>query len=284
MSEFEVRPLTPTIGAEVHGVDLSKPIDTTLRERIEQTLLDHQLIFFPKQRMSPDDHVALGRCFGELQTNHPPYLRVLDADHPEIIVIESDETHPANVVDRANVWHTDITWHECPPAGSILHMQEIPETGGDTMWTSLTAAYDALSEPMQRMLGQLTAVHDLTETVLRIGTEANAPRDAILDFAKQLSSAEHPVVRTHPRTGRKGLFVNRTFTSHIKGIPRAESDAILAFLYEHVIQPEFSVRRRWGKGDVGIWDNRCTSHYAISDYGNAHRRIHRVTILGERPQ
>ena len=284
MTAYDIRPLTPTIGAEVHGVDLSKPVDDDLRGQVEQWLLDHELLFFPQQEMTADDHVTLGRCFGELQTDHPPYLKVLDEAHPEIIVIRTAESKDQGFTDRADVWHTDITWQERPPTGSILHMQDVPEAGGDTLWASLTAAYDALSEPMKKFLDPLRAVHDMTHTVLEYGAEMNAPRDLVLEFAKQIPATEHPVVRTHPRTGRKSLFVNPTFTSHISGIPRAESDAILRFLYSHMIQPEFCFRRRWSRGDVGVWDNRCTAHYAVNDYGNAMRCIHRVTILGERPQ
>jgi len=280
---MEIKPITANIGAEVHGVDLSTPIDAAMKERIGELLVEHQVIFFPRQTMSADDHVALGRCFGELQTEHPAYLRTLDEDHPEIIVIESDESRPVGVADRADVWHTDVTFHERPPTGSILHMQKIPDTGGDTLWVSLSAAYDALSDSMKNYLAPLRAVHDVTPTLLEYAADLSVPAEATLDFAKRFPKSEHPVVRTHPTTGRKGLFVNRTFTSHLVGVPRDESDAILEFLYAHSIKPEFSVRRRWSEGDVGIWDNRCTLHYAVNDYGKQARRIHRVTILGERP-
>lgn len=282
MSILTVHPITPSLGAEVRGVDLGSPLDDSTQAAISKALLDHHALFFPEQNMSADAHVSLGKSFGELQLKHPPYLKVLDAAHPEVIVIEND-SEGGGFADRADVWHTDVTFHERPPTGSILHMQKIPETGGDTLWVNLEAAYEALSEPMKVYLGSLRAAHDVGGIALRMAAEAGVPKSMVYDYVKGIGEASHPIIRTHPETGRKTLFVNRTFTSHIVGVPFEEGDAILRFLYEHCQRPEFAMRRRWKQGDVGIWDNRCTLHYAVNDYGKAPRRIHRVTILGESP-
>jgi taurine dioxygenase len=283
MSDIQFKAITPNLGADVYGVNLGEPLDAATQAIIAKGLLDYRVLFFPEQEMSADDHVRLGRCFGELQLKHPPYLRVLDEDHPEVIVIENDPENSAGFADRADVWHTDVTFHERPPTGSILHMQKIPPTGGDTLWVNLETAYEALSEPMKVYLGSLKAAHDITSTALRMAQEAGVPKKFVFDYIKDIGTAEHPIVRTHPETGRKGLFVNRTFTSHIVGVPADESEAVLRFVYEHCQKPDFAMRRRWAQGDVGIWDNRCTLHYAVNDYGAEPRRIHRVTILGEAP-
>ena len=274
---LDIRPLTGSLGAEIHGLELRKPLDRETVEALEQALVDHLVIFFPKQDLSPEEHIAFGRHFGELFTDHPAYLPTLEG-YPEMVVLSSDS------YGQVDIWHTDITISERPPMGSILHMQVCPEYGGDTMWANMYAAYDALSPRMQRYLEGLVAVHDLAGTFRTVLREKSggiqAPAGGI---PRQLPSAEHPVVRTHPATGRKALFVNPTFTSHIKDLPPAEGDALLAFLYRHSVQPEFLCRRRWSEGDVGFWDNRCTMHYAVADYGKAKRVIHRVTIQGERP-
>jgi len=282
MTAFEIRPIAGSLGAELHGLDLRESLAPATIDEIERALCDHLVIFFPEQELDADQHVAFSRTLGEVFTDHPPYLPTLE-DHPEVVVLSG------RAGGRADVWHTDITINPRPPKGSILYMKQAPEFGGDTMWANLYLAYEALSGPMKRYLGELTAVHDLQGgggaglagrsggKVSAYGSVESKPR------AGALPDAEHPVVRTHPVTGKRCLFVNPTFTSHIKGASRAESDAILGYLYAHMVQPEFICRRRWSEGDVGIWDNRCTMHYAIADYGDANRVIHRTTLVGDVP-
>jgi len=187
---------------------------------------------------------------------------------------------------RANLWHSDISISPKPPMGSVLCMKRCPEWGGDTMWADMTAAWDALSERMKAYLDGLSAVHDLAATVRNALRErypdARTGKGAMPDMSS-LPSAVHPVARTHPVTGRRILYVNPTFTAYLQGVPPAEGDAVLAFLYEHQQRPEFQCRWRWRAGDLAIWDNRATHHYAIADYGDAPRTIHRITLEGEAP-
>jgi taurine dioxygenase len=271
-TRIQVRPVAGALGAEIGGVDLGDLDDATFAE-LRAAWLAHGVCFFRDQDLSPEQHKAFGRRFGELQI-HPFLLSRGAEGHPEIIVLESDESRPY----VAAGWHTDVTFLERPPLASILRAVEVPAWGGDTLWSSCTAAYDALSATMQRILADLVAVHDTAKTFSRGAypserhpEQGEAPR------------AEHPVVRTHPETGRKALFVNPAFTSHIRGLRRAESDALLAFLYRHMETPEFTCRFHWEKGSVAIWDNRCTQHRVVADNVKAYRRMERVTIEGNRP-
>ncbi len=282
MTSFEIRPIAGSLGAELHGLDLRKPLDPETAAAIDKALCDHLVIFFPEQKLDADEHVAFSRSLGEVFTDHPAYLPTLEG-HPEVVVLAGQAG------GRADLWHTDITINPRPPKGSILYMKETPAYGGDTMWANLYLSYDALSEPMKRLVGDLTSVHDITGGggLVRVErSDKTVPPNTEFEKtggAVTLPTAEHPVVRTHPVTGKKCLFVNPTFTSHIKDVPTAESEAILNFLYAHTVQPEFLCRRRWSQGDVGIWDNRCTMHYAIADYGDSNRVIHRTTLVGDIP-
>lgn len=283
MKTLDVHPMAGSLGAEIHGIDLRAGVDRETVQAIEEALLEHLVVFLPEQNISPEQHIAFGEAYGRLTTDHPAYLPTL-AEHREVVVLSGQEG------GRADLWHTDITISPEPPMGSILHMQTAPEYGGDTMFANLYAAYDALSDKMKAYLEGLVAYHDIMGTMKSImrefsGHNPNAkPSEGMAGFAKlDLPSATHPVVRTHPKTGRKCLFVNPTFTSHIVNLPAAEGDAVLEFLYKHSVQPEFLCRRRWKQGDIGFWDNRCTMHYAVADYADAPRVIHRVTIEGEVP-
>jgi len=291
--DLDIRPLAGSLGAEICGLDLRAGITTEQVRAVESALDDHHVVFFREQHLSPAEHAAFGRAFGTLDAKHPPYLASLD-DHPEVVELSGQEG------GRADVWHTDVTISETPPLGAILSMRELPEWGGDTLFANMHLAYERLSERMQAYLEGLQAVHDIAGTVQRILRERSsvqsAPKgsraraaladrgdDAPAAIPASFPRATHPVIRTHPRTGRKSIFVNPTFTSHIVGVPAAESDAILEFLYAHSVQPELLCRWRWSRGDVGFWDNRCTMHYAISDYGDETRVIQRVVIKGDKP-
>jgi len=266
--ELDIRPLTPALGAEVFGIDLASQLSKPQVDAIRKALVAHQVIFFRDQHMSFEQHIELGKRFGSLHVhplaagNHP--------DHPELLRIHADEKSERVAGES---WHTDVSCEEEPPMGSMLYLTEVPTTGGDTMFASMYAAYDALSRPMQQFLEGLTAVHDGAKVWTKYGIAPSRP------FARN----EHPVITVHPETGRKLLFVNRVFTSHIPELSTKESDALLEMLYRHVENPRFMCRFRWQANSVAFWDNRCTQHQAIFDYFPARRSGYRVTINGARP-
>lgn len=276
---FETHPIAGSLGAEIRGVDLSQPFSAETTAAVEDALFANKVIFFRGQDFTPEQHVAFSAQLGPVFTDHPPYLPTLEG-HPEVVVLNGQEG------GRANIWHSDISINAKPPMGSVLYMKVCPAYGGDTMWADMCAAYDALSERMKAYLDGLTAVHDVVGTVRHLIRERSqgdtSPTGQMPDMSK-LPRATHPVVRTHPVTKRKILYVNPTFTSHLEGVPAAEGDAVLAYLYQHQNQPEFQCRWRWQQGDVAIWDNRATHHYAIADYGDEPRTIHRTTMEGEAP-
>ena len=274
---LQIEPLTPAIGAVLRGVNLADRASDGLIDDIRQALLKHQVIFFEDQDLTPTQQRDFAARFGDLHV-HPLYDT--DDAHPEIMVIDN---HVDNPTDN-NFWHTDVTFIETPPLGAILHARQLPPVGGDTMWASMTAAYRALSRPMQTFLEGLEAVHDFAYAFTPqglAGSQAGAER-----YAKAVAEnppVVHPVVRTHPETGEPGIFVNSVFTSRIKGLRREESRALMDFLNRHVQQPEFVVRWRWTPGAVAFWDNRCTQHRAVDDFLPHRRVMNRATILGDRP-
>ena len=268
---IQVEPVAGALGAEVSGVDLSQPLDDgTLRE-IHDAWMRHQVLFYRDQDITIDQHKAFARHFGELHV-HPVLQQMKDQGHPEVVVLESNEEVPF----VAGAWHSDVTFEDKPPLGSVLRAAVVPEAGGDTMWASMYAAYDALSDTMQRLLSDLRAIHHGG------GFRAIATTDQKEQLAKN-ETAEHPVVRTHPVTGRKALFVNSTFTTAIKGMKERESRTLLRFLCEHLAAPEFTCRFRWRPNSVAMWDNRCTQHRVVADALTAPRRMERITICGDRP-
>jgi len=267
---IQVDKLTPHAGAEIRGVDLSQPLDERTFKEIHDALIDSGVIFFRDQHLTPDQQKAFGRLFGELHM-HPAAPREL-ADHPEILVIHADEK--SRHVAGEN-WHSDVSCDREPPMGSILYMHELPPVGGDTLFASMYAAYEALSEPMKRFLEPLTAMHE--------GEHVYRGRYGVDDTGKTFPKAEHPVVRTHPVSGRKALYVNGGFTTRIVQLKRPESDALLQFLYRHVETPEFHCRFRWQVNSIAFWDNRCMQHHAMWDYYPQRRHGHRVTIKGDKP-
>jgi taurine dioxygenase len=270
-SPIEVRKLTPTLGAEVLGVDLSKDLSPGDLEQIRQALLDNLVIFFREQELTPEQHKAFGRHFGNLHL-HPAAPGLVEG-HPEILVIKADEKSKHVAGEE---WHSDVSCDAEPPMGSILYMTEVPSNGGgDTLFASMYAAHAGLSEPMQRFLEPLTAIHD--------GEHVYRGRYGVKDEGKTFPHAEHPIVRTHPVTGRKALFVNRGFTTRIPQLGRGESAAVLEMLYRHVETPEFQCRFKWRPGSIAFWDNRCVQHHAMWDYFPLRRYGHRVTICGDKP-
>jgi taurine dioxygenase len=269
---IQINPSTPVIGAEILGADLLSPSDAEFA-RIEQALTDHQVIFFRDQpALSPDTHIAFARRFGDLHI-HPaaPHLD----DHPELFVIHA---HKDSKVANGNGWHTDVSCDEKPPLATMLQIHTLPSTGGDTLFASMYAAFETLSPTMQEFLTGLTATH-ASEHVYR----GRYTDRGVEDEPQTYPSATHPVVRTHPKSGRQALYVNPSFTTHINELSRDESRALLELLYRHQQRSEFQVRFQWSQDAIAIWDNRCTQHFALWDYWPEERKGHRVTIKGERP-
>lgn len=268
---IEARPLTPHIGAEIQGVDLREPLDDPTVEDIHQALLEHLVLFFRDQAITPDQHVVFGQRFGALHIH--PAAPCVD-NRPELMSIHADAS---SKFAEGTHWHSDVSCDVEPPMGSILHLNTVPETGGDTLFASMYAAYDALSDRMKAILDPLVALHTGDVYRGRYDEVGGGLRRA--DYPQ----AEHPVVRTHPVTGKKAIYVNRPFTAAIKDLEPAESDALLEFLFEHVSNPVFQCRFKWEKNSIAFWDNRCTQHYAIWDYFPQTRSGIRVTIAGDRP-
>jgi taurine dioxygenase len=269
-----VEPMTAEIGAEVSGVDLREPLGDAVRDLIEQALLRHLVLVFRGQQLDEAAHIAFARQFGDV---HLPPVATRHGGPPEINVL--DQVHPKG--DGADLWHSDNSYIECPPMGSVLKAVQMPSVGGDTCFASMYAAYEALSEPMKRYVDGLTAVHDVTGSLMRAVERGNADFD-IDEMRRRLPPVEHPVVRTHPVTGRPLLYVNAASTAYLKGVPEHESEVVLRLLYDMAAMPELQCRVRWHDGDVVFFDNRCVQHYAVPDY--VERRVmHRVTIKGDRP-
>ncbi|MEO0881898.1 MAG: TauD/TfdA family dioxygenase [Pseudomonadota bacterium] len=268
-SRFEVKRLSPAIGAELHGVDLQN-VDDDLADDIRAALLAHKVIFFRNQTLDREQHIAFARSFGDLEI-HPATPK--DQPDPEVLRI----AHGPNSRGQENNWHSDVTWRAEPSLGSILRAIELPEVGGDTLFSNMNLAYEDLEDELKERLCGLIAVHDIARVFAkRLNKDASALHDK---FPPQ----EHPVIRTHPETGERILYVNIAFTSHIKDMDPAESDDLLAKLYRTASRPEYQCRFRWEPGSIAFWDNRACQHYAASDYYPSIRIMERVTIKGDRP-
>lgn len=275
--QLELEPLGPHFGAVVHGLDLASATDEEVAA-LRAALVDRKVLFVRDQRLDDDGQVDLGRRIGELTASHP-VVGGVDAAHPEIYALDSADN------GFADVWHTDVTFMKRPPLGSILRAVTLPPSGGDTNWADAQLAYDSLATGVQQLADQLTAVHDGTREFGYYLAQRRGGQGNVWDgeTVTRLDPVEHPVIRVHPETGRKGIFVNPGFTSHITGVSEFESRAILDLLYAHLTKPEHVVRHRWRTGDVALWDNRSTSHYANRDYGTARRVMHRITLRGDIP-
>jgi taurine dioxygenase len=266
-----VSKLTPLIGAEIGNVDLAKPLGNRTLDEIHRALAENLVIFFRDQDITLDQHMAFGRLFGDLHI-HP--AAPATNGHPEAMIIHADEKSP-----RANGegWHSDVSCDLEPPMGSILHIRECPPMGGDTLFASMYAAYEALSDRMKTYLDGLTAIHDGEENYR--GTYKHAG----VDDKPVYPRAEHPIIRTHPVTGKKALYVNRGFTRRIVGVSRDESDGILRYLYDHAENELWQCRFKWRGNSIAFWDNRCVQHRAMWDYWPATRSGIRVTVKGTKP-
>ncbi len=269
--------VTPALGAIVEGVALADELPRDSVEQLNDLLVEHQILFFRGQPLTPQQQCRFAAYFGKLHV-HPIYPVLPEL--PEILVLD---THGNFLPDNDN-WHTDVTFSETPPMAGILAAKQLPSAGGDTLWSSNLAAYDALSAPLKRMLEGLTAEHSVVKAFPagRWGADPEFKERYERAVAKH-PPVTHPVVRTHPVSGRKGLFVNEGFTTHIHELTARESDALLTFLFAHAARPEFILRWQWRVNDVAFWDNRITHHYAVADYLPERRVMHRATVIGDRP-
>lgn len=274
----EVAPICGALGAEVLGVDLSHPLPAETFDEIRRALREYLVIFFRDQKLTPEQQKDFGKKFGTLNV-HPVYEPL--PGHPEILQIVKEADAKDNIGDT---WHADATFLDEPPMGSILYAREVPPFGGDTLFSNMYLAYEMLSDGMRDMLDDMKAVHS-DAFLTQVNAERNATRSTKLKTG-QLEAREtlHPVVRTHPESGRRGLFVNEPFTVRFEGMTAKESAPLLTALLAHCKRPEFTCRFRWQPGSIAFWDNRCTHHYALNDYHGYRREMHRVTVNGDRPR
>ncbi|MGH4029214.1 TauD/TfdA dioxygenase family protein [Actinomycetota bacterium Odt1-20B] len=268
---FDVVPQAATIGAEIRGIDLTRPVTDELRAELNRALLEWKVLFFRGQHLSSERQREFARNWGKLETN--PLLERGDSDE----VVRFDKSAAA-VPSFENVWHTDVTFRERPAMGAVLQLREVPPFGGDTMWADMAAAYDNLDDAVKERIDGAVAEHDFLPGFRRF-----YGADRLARWQESFPPVRHPVVRRHPETGRRMLFVNTSFTTRILGVERAESDRLLRLLFQQAHVPEFQVRFRWAAGDIAFWDNRATQHYAVADYGDARRVAERVAIAGDRP-
>jgi len=273
-----VEPLTATIGAQLSGFDLSRPQSPQEVADIRAALLEHKVLVFRGQDLTPTAHRDFAATLGELTPAHP-VVPGLDEQHPEIYVLDSGDG------GKSPVWHTDVTFMPRPPLGSVLRAVSLPPVGGDTCWTDLEAAYLALSPHLRSLADRLEAVHDGRKDfedylLTRLSGEGGTWEG---EKVTSLKPSVHPVVRVHPETGRRSLFVSPGFTTRLLDVTESESHALLGLFFAVIGLPEHTVRHRWSPGDVVVWDNRSTAHYAVDDYGDQNRVMHRVTLRGDAP-
>ena len=273
---LQLTPASPALGAFVENIDLGQTLDDAVLAGLLQAHADYGVLFFRDQQLTPSQHIALAEQLGEINVNR--FFAAVD-DHPQIAEVRKEPDQAFNI---GGGWHTDHSYDQIPALGSLLYARELPPTGGDTLYASMYAAYEALSDGMKQMLEGLNAVHSSRHV---FGAAANRPAD----LSDRLGNAEaatqdavHPVVLSHPRSGRKALYVNPGFTVRFDGWTELESEPVLKFLYQHAARPEFTYRFQWAPGSLAFWDNRATWHFAVNDYQGERRLLHRITLEGER--
>lgn len=264
-------------GAEVHGVDLATELDDATVREIRAAFNEHHVLVFRGQQLTPEAQMAFGQRFGDLDTH--PFVHAT-GEHAHVLDII---TEPDDVVNFGGGWHSDLTFLERPDLGSILYAVDVPDAGGDTLFADQHAAYDALSDTMKQMLDGLVAVHSARRQYGEGGLSTKSKAMDTHGTNLAATSIDHPVVRTHPENGRKGLFVNAAFTERIRGLRHNESDALLRMLYDHATNERFTCRVRWEPGTLTMWDNRSVQHFALHDYAGQRRHMRRITIEGDRP-
>lgn len=274
--QLDVRPIAGALGAEIHGVDLSSDLDDEQVAAIRRIWLEHGVVFFRDQKLPPDRFMAFAERFG--RPIEYPFVKGID-DYPKIIQVAKYETEKVNF---GGIWHADTTYLPEPPTATLLVAREVPPVGGDTLFANQYLAYETLSEGLKRTLDGLIGVSSSAKADVS-KTREDRVKTSGTDEVGQEFIAEHPVVRTHPETGRKALYVNIAHTVRFKGWTEAESRPLLDFLFQHQVRPEFTCRFTWQVGSLAMWDNRCTQHNPINDYHGYRRIMHRITLAGDRP-
>lgn len=272
---LNLEPASTALGAFVKDLDLSQPLGTSVFDDLTRAHADYGVLFFRDQKLTPQDHIALAEQFGEINVNR---FFAPVAEHPQIAEVRKE---PEQTINIGGGWHTDHSYDQIPALGSMLYARELPPVGGDTIYASMYAAYEALSDGMKQMLAGLNAVHSSRHV---FGAAAGRPAemsDRLGNAAAATQDAVHPVVLTHPRSGKKGLYVNPGFTVRFDGWTDQESEPLLRYLYQHATRPEFTYRFQWQPGSLAFWDNRCTWHFAVNDYQGERRLLHRITLEGE---
>ncbi|MDG2271924.1 MAG: TauD/TfdA family dioxygenase [Halioglobus sp.] len=270
-NRISVKRVSPCIGAEIDGVDLRKPLESNTFDEIYAALLAYRVIFFRDQKLSSKQHMDFARRFGELEEH--PFIPS-DAPDAEVVRFDKDE----KMVGVENVWHSDVSWRQIPSLGSVLRAHVVPDIGGDTLFSDMVAAYECLDDETKKLLEGKRAVNDFTQSFGAFLDPAE-----LVEQQKKFPAVEHPIVRTSPETGERSLYVNAPFTSHIVGMDRAASDALLGQLFLEARVPEYQCRFQWQTDSIAFWDNRVVQHYATNDYWPKRRQMDRVTIIGDRP-
>jgi len=271
---FKVEAITPSIGAEISGVSLNKDLNSATVEKIYSALIKHQVIFFRDQNISPETHLKLAENLGDIDPGHPVYPHV--EGYQSIVLLKND----AHTRPDTNDWHKDLTFKANPPFASILHGVSVPQVGGDTLWASMSAAYESLSDGWKEHLESLEAIHDMG--TFRNDYYKDGGIESVNNALKKVGSAVHKVIETHPISGLKYLNVNQSFTRNIVNESQGPSDHILQFLFQHITKPEFQVRFHWENNSIAIWDNRITQHYAVCDYLPSFRHMQRITVSNDK--
>ena len=277
MHKYNLAQITPTIGAEISNFDLSNKLTQDQLDQIYKDLINYNVIFFRNQNLSPQNHITLAKSFGAIEPPHPIYPHV--EGFPEITLLKNDSNNSPDT----DVWHTDVTFKSDPAFTSILYSKVIPPTGGDTLWCSLTAVYESLPDDMKKYLESLRAIHDMGDFRNNFINDDNIESAKKLNEGyKKFGSAIHPVIKTHPISNKKILYINPGFTSQIIGMNMTDSNNLLSYLFNFMNKPEFQIRFKWSANTIAIWDNRCTMHYAIGDYMPHYREMNRITVLSDK--
>ena len=276
--DLDVTPIAGMIGAEISGVDLSTELGNDTVAEIRSAFVEHHVLVFREQSLSPAQQVTFGRRFGPLDTH--PFV-AMNPDVPEVLDVV---TLPDDRFNFGGGWHCDLTFLEEPDLGSILYAVDVPAAGGDTLFANQHAAYEALSLPMRELLDGLVAVHSAEPQYGEGGLSTKSKSMSTTNSEMAAASVEHPVVRTHPESGRKALYVNPAFTTRLRGVRADESRLLLDFLFAHAVKEPFQCRVRWQPGTLVMWDNRSVQHYAVHDYAGSRRHMRRITVHGDRPR
>ena len=277
MQQYHLNKLSPELGAEISGIDLSKDFNEEIQNKIYNDLIRYKVLFFRDQNITPQFHIEFAKSFGSIEEPHPVYPHV--DGFPEIVLLENDKDNPPDTDE----WHTDVTFKNDPPFASVLYSKITPEVGGDTLWSSLSKIYDALPNELKGQIENLRAIHDMGS--FRNNYMNDDDKESSIKLNKgfqEFGNAVHSVVKEHPISNERFLYINPSFTSQIVGMTTTDSNNLLSYLFNFMCKPEFQIRFKWTPNTLVIWDNRCTMHYAIGDYMPDKRVMHRVTVLNDR--